>query len=168
MSTSQAHSLKPNIFLFTDASVNPQMNIGYGGYLLLDEESLKSPVSKKDVKIKRFENTTSARLELQAMLWALESIHFQECRVIIFTDCQNIINLQDRRERLEHNSYMTKKNTLIKNHELYKEFFKLVDTFDCYFVKVKGHKKNEEKDDIDKIFSIVDKASRDALRDSIK
>ena len=164
----QSESTKPNIFLFTDGSVNPQMKIGYGAYLLLDQETLSLPVSKKDVRTKRFDNTTSSKLELQALLWALESIHFQDCKVIVFTDCQNTINLPDRRERLEKYNYLTKKKTLIKNHELYKEFFKLVDTFDCDFVKVKGHKKNDEKDDIDKIFSIVDKASRDTLRESIK
>ena len=35
---------------------------------------------------------------------------------------------------------------------------------DISFVKVKGHKKTILKDEIDNIFNLVDKASRNALR----
>lgn len=158
---------KPTLFLFTDGSANPQLNIGYGAYLLLNEDELYLSDSKKNIQIKRFDNTTSSKLELQAMIWALNEITLENCRVIIFTDCQNTIGLKDRRERFEKNNYMTKKNIQIKNHELYKEFYEATDKYDCIFVKVKGHKKSEEKDDIDKIFTLVDRASRDALRGSL-
>jgi len=33
--------VKPTFFLFTDASVDPQTNVGYGAYLLLAEYELK-------------------------------------------------------------------------------------------------------------------------------
>ncbi len=61
---------------------------------------------------------------------------------------------------------MSRTNKRIKNHELYKEFYKITDLLDCDFVKVKGHKKQEAKDEIDKIFTLVDKASRNALREA--
>jgi len=38
---------------------------------------------------------------------------------------------------------------------------------DCRFIKVRGHKRSIQKDDIDQIFSIVDRASRNALRKEI-
>ena len=88
----------------------------------------------------------------------------KSCKIIVYTDCQNIIGLKDRRERFEKNNYMTSKGSVIKNHELYKAFFKRVDILDCEFIKVKGHKKSSEKNKIDEIFTIVDKASRNALR----
>lgn len=155
---------KPTLFLFTDASVDPQTKIGYGAYLLLCEFELEAPLSKHIVKTKRFSKTNSSKLELEALLWALSEVPTCNCKIIIFTDCQNIIRLQDRQEKFEKSNYMTKNEKLIKNHKLYKEFYKMTALHDCDFIKVKGHKKNEDKDETDKIFTLVDKASRVALR----
>ncbi len=155
---------KSELFLFTDGSVNPQSNIGYGAYLLLNESALHFPISIDDVKTKKFENTTSSKLELEALLWAISEIKLINYRIIIYTDCQNIIGLKERRVRLEKNNYLSNSKKLIKNHQLYKEFYTITDTLDCEFVKVKGHKKKDEKDSIDNIFTLVDKASRIALR----
>ncbi|MDA3908518.1 MAG: ribonuclease H [Sulfurimonas sp.] len=158
----------PTIYLFTDGSANPQEKIGFGAYLLLNEDELLSTtLSKDDVVTKRFEDTSSSKLELEAMLWALNEINVKDSKIVIFTDCQNIIGLKGRRDRFEKNNYMTKKNTLIRTHELYKEFYILTDAIECNFVKVKGHKKPEDKNMIDKIFTLVDKAARDALREAV-
>ncbi|MFT7002702.1 MAG: ribonuclease HI [Sulfurimonas sp.] len=157
--------LKETLYLFTDGSVNPQVKIGFGAYILLNEDELLcSSLSKDDVITKKFEDTSSSKLELEAMLWALGEVSFKNIKLVIFTDCQNIIGLKDRRERFEKNDYITKKNTLIKNHELYKKFYEITDSIECNFVKVKGHKKNEDKNSIDKIFTLVDLAARDTLR----
>ena len=86
---------------------------------------------------------------------------------MVYTDCQNIIGLQDRRDGFERKNYMTSKGKLINNYELYKAFFKRVDILDCEFIKVKGHKKASAKDEIDEIFTLVDRATRRALREDI-
>ena len=86
-------------------------------------------------------------------------------KLTIYTDCQNILGLKDRRERLEKSNYLTGKNTLISNHELYKKFYTITDRLECEFIKVKGHKSSSKKDEIDKLFTLVDKASRHALRE---
>ncbi|MBP6289429.1 MAG: hypothetical protein KA355_02300, partial [Aliarcobacter sp.] len=57
---------------------------------------------------------------------------------------------------------------LIKNHDLYKDFFKIESRLNLNIIKVKGHKKTILKDNIDNIFNLVDKASRSALRDEFK
>jgi ribonuclease HI len=164
----QTTTNKETIYLFTDGSVNPQKRIGFGAYLLLNEDELLSTtLSKDDVTTKRFEDTSSSKLELEAMLWALNEVSVENSKVIIFTDCQNIIGLKDRRERFEKNNYRSKKKALIKNHALYKEFYILTEKIECEFVKVKGHKKSEEKSMIDKIFTLVDKAARDSLREAV-
>jgi ribonuclease HI len=155
---------KPTLFLFTDASVDPQTNIGYGAYLLLSEYELEAPIHKLKIKTKRFENTTSSKLELEAFLWALSEVPIANSKIIVYTDCQNIINLTDREDRLKKSNYMTKKNIFIRNYELYKKFYELTNLYDCDFIKVKGHKKNEDKDIVDRYFTLVDKASREALR----
>ncbi len=157
---------KPQIYLFTDGSVNPQSSIGFGAYLLLDKLDFFSKL-EKEVKVKKFTNTSSTRLELETLLWALSDISSKNHKIVIYTDCQNIIGLKDRRDRFEKNKYITAKGKLIKNHELYKEFFKLIDNFDCEFIKVKGHKKSSTKDEVDEIFTLVDRATRNALRKSL-
>jgi ribonuclease HI len=154
------------IKLFTDSSVNPQEKIGFGAYLLLVENEISFEEMKKNIKIKRFENTSSTKLELQTLLWSLEEIN-ENIIIEVYTDCQNIIGLQDRREKLEKNNFHSTSGKLMNNHELYKEFFKKVDELNLTFIKVKGHKKSSLKDKIDTIFNLVDKASRSALRENM-
>lgn len=157
---------KEKIFLFTDGSVNPKSGVGYGACLFLDK--LESPLSELENKImiKKFDNTSSTKLELETLLWALDERDLENYEVVVYTDCQNIIGLPERREGFERKNYMTSKGNQIKNYELYKFFFKRVDILDCQFIKVKGHKKSSKKDSIDDIFTFVDKASRDALRNN--
>ncbi len=66
--------MNKQIILFTDGSINPQSKIGYGAYLAVAEIDLSHESLKKHVKIKRFEDTSSTKLELQTLLWALEDI----------------------------------------------------------------------------------------------
>ncbi len=158
---------KPKIFLFTDGSVNPQSNVGFGGYLLLDESEFSSYELEKKVITKKFDNTSSTKLELETLLWALNEENLNEFKILVYTDCQNIIGLEARRDGFERKNYMTSKAKQIKNHELYREFFKKIDTLDCKFIKLKGHKKGASKNMIDEIFTLVDKATRRALRETL-
>ena len=155
------------IKLFTDSSVNPQEKIGFGAFLFLDEKNISLEEMKKNIKIKRFENTSSTKLELQTFLWALDEINDKNIIIEVYTDCQNIIGLQDRREKLEKNNFYSSSGKLMNNHQLYKDFFEKTDELNLTFIKVKGHKKNSLKDEIDTIFNLVDKASRNALRENI-
>jgi ribonuclease HI len=158
---------KPEVYLFTDGSVNPQSEIGFGAYLLLEKREFAIEELDTKIKIKKFENTSSTKLELETLLWALDDASLQNCKVMVYTDCQNIIGLKDRRNGFEQKNYMTSKAKLIKNHELYKAFFTRVDMLDCEFIKVKGHKKTSVKNEIDEIFTLVDRATRRALRNQI-
>ncbi len=49
----------------------------------------------------------------------------------------------------------------------YREFFRKLDIFDCEFIKIKGHKKASLKNEIDEVFTLVDRATRKALRETI-
>lgn len=153
-----------DLILFTDGSVNPQSKIGYGAYLTVPEDGLSPESLGAGVKLKRFEQTSSTKLELQTLLWALNDIQSLGCSVMVVTDSQNIMGLRDRRDRFEQNEYRSKKNRRIKNYMLYQEFYRLMDQLDCEFVKVHGHKTLHQKDAIDRLFTLVDRASRHALR----
>jgi len=164
---SNTERINTTIYLFTDGSVNPQKKIGFGAYFILLGEELSSSSVIPKIHTKRFINTSSTKLELETLLWALKDEIVQKYHVVIYTDCQNILTLEGRRTRFESNDYYTGKNKLIKNHELYKEFYKTIDSLSCEFIKVKGHKVKDQKDEIDKLFTLVDKASRNALREDM-
>ena len=153
------------LMLFTDGSVNTQSNIGYGAYLAVSERGLSLNSVRTSVKVRRFEHTSSTKLELQTLLWALNDIQALGRKVILYTDSQNILGLQGRRERFEQNDYRSKKNKRFSNYELYQEFYRVIDHLDCELVKVRGHQVSNQKDDISKLFTLVDRAARKALRE---
>ena len=155
------------LMLFTDGSVNAQSNIGYGAYLTVPESGLSLDSLRSRVKVKAFEHTSSTKLELQTLLWAFSEIQALGIKVIVYTDSQNIMGLQARRDRFEQTDYRSKKNRRLNNYELYQEFYRITDPLDCEFVKVRGHQVSNQKDYIDKLFALVDRASRSALRGDI-
>jgi len=161
------NKIKSIIYLFTDGSVNPQIGIGYGAYLIIDEVEFLSDKIEQSIKVKKFVNTSSTKIELETLLWALENDNLKEFKIIVYTDCQNIIGLKGRRDRFEKNNYTNTKGSQIKNHELYKDFFRKLDSLNFELIKIKGHKKASLKDEIDKIFTLVDRATRKALREDI-
>ncbi len=155
------------LILFTDASVNTQSKIGYGAYLAISDIYLPTSLLKTQVQLKMFEQTSSTKLELQTLLWALNNISASVERVDIYTDSQNITELYKRRTRLEKNNYISKKNKLLNNYKLYQEFYKITDQLHCKLFKVCGHMVSQKKDMIDNIFTLVDRASRNAMRNNI-
>ncbi len=152
------------LWLFADGSLNTQSNIGYGAYLAVSERGLSLDSVRTRVKVRRFEHTSSTKLELQTLLWALRDIQALGLKVILYTDSQNIMGLKGRRDRLEQNDYRSKNNKRLNNYELYKECYRIIDHLDFELVKVRGHQVSNQKDDIDKLFTLVDRASRKALR----
>ena len=152
------------LMLFTDGSVNIRSKIGYGAYLAVSERGLSLDSLRSRVKLRRFENTSSTKLELQTLLWALGDIQTLGIKVMVYTDSQNIMGLAGRRDRLEQNDYFSKKNQRLDNYELYQEFYRITDQLACELVKVRGHQGSKQKDDIEGLFTLVDRASRQALR----
>ncbi|MBC8413369.1 MAG: ribonuclease H [Nitrospira sp.] len=152
------------LILLTDGSVDTKSNIGYGAYLAVPEPGISPDLLKQYVQVKCFKHTSSTRLELQTLLWALNNIQSEGMKVTVYTDSQNIMSLPGRRERLEQNNYRSKQDRLLKNHDLYQEFYRMIDNVNCKFIKVSGHRKAIQKDYIDRLFTLVDRASRNALR----
>lgn len=158
-----------HIQVFTDGSVNTQLKIGYAAYLIVTDQNTSIEQLKDTVNTKRFENTSSTKLELQGLLLALEevvSLNRQgDMLVTIFTDSQNIIGLPARRVALEQNEYFSSNKKRLNNHQLYQEFYRLTAVLKCELVKVVGHQVSSKKEHVDRVFALVDKASRRALRE---
>ena len=155
-----------HVLLFTDGSVNTKTKVGFGAYLSVD-----SSQNTKDlpiVKLKKFENTSSTKLELETLLWALNEIEIKNQKIKIYTDSQNIIGLPRRQFKLEQNNFYSGNGKRLNNHELYIEFYKLTSKLNCEFIKLEGHSVSAQKDEIDKLFTLVDRASRKATREEIQ
>jgi len=160
--------MKDSCHLFTDGSVNTRSKVGYGAYLRVDNLSGSVALLKEKVNTERFEATSSTKLELQTLIWALndwKSLQdFHQRELTIYTDSQNIIDLPARRERLERNNYFSRNNKRLKNYELYQAFYIVIDSIKCNLVKVKGHQRSIQGDVIAQRFRLVDQAARRALR----
>jgi len=156
--------------IFTDGSVNTQFKVGYGAYLVVPDLNAAIDSLKSTVKVKRFEQTSSTKLELQTLLWSLEEMtalaNGNDIILTVYTDSQNIIGLPGRRARLQQNNYFSSKNKRLNNYELYQEFYRLTARLNCKFVKVIGHQASHKKDVIDELFGLVDQASRRAMREN--
>lgn len=161
----------PHLHLFTDGSVNTRLKVGYGASLIVPELEEPTETLIEQVNVKRFEQTSSTKLELQTLLWALgemsASANNRDMVLTAYTDSQNIIGLRRRRAQLEKNDYFSSKGKQLNNYELYQEFYRLTDQLNCQFVKIKGHQPSKHKGKIDKLFGLVDQASRRALREVI-
>ena len=97
------------LYVFTDGSVNTKTKTGYGAFLLTFD--LNAPIDslKNTIKVKRFEQTSSTKLELQTLLWSMNEALLMtdesDFTVTFYSDSQNIISLLSRRDRLEKNNY---------------------------------------------------------------
>ncbi|MEK6729385.1 MAG: hypothetical protein AABY76_05110, partial [Planctomycetota bacterium] len=65
--------------LFTDVSLNPVLKLGFGAYLVTPSSFLEMPPERiirpefvEQIRLRRFDDTSSAKLEVQTILWALE------------------------------------------------------------------------------------------------
>jgi ribonuclease HI len=153
-----------HIMLFTDGSVDPDSGSGYGAYLAFEDSGQSIESLEPLVKHRVFDRTSSTRLELQILLHALGELQGNRGRITVYTDSQNVVGLRDRRARLEESGYLSGRGQLLNNHDLYREFFGRIDGLDCEIIKVRGHRASAQKGYAERVFTLVDRASRSALR----
>jgi ribonuclease HI len=162
--------------LFTDVSLNPQRKVGVGGYLLVHVQFLErephgieqSEVSSR-LKMKMFEETSSTKLEVQTVLWALESswedlIGSAGGDLRIYTDSQCVAELLRRRSGLESSDFIARRSGRQLPHaSLYRAFYAAYDQLGFQVIKVAGHSRACFHDTVHRIFSNVDKEVRKEL-----
>lgn len=162
--------------LFTDVSLNPELRCGVGAYLVIpasmlqaSPDSIDKTVVDKHVVVRRFENTTSTRLECQTVVWALEEYQntygpSEADRLQVYTDSQGIAGLLRRRQALELKGFRAKRSNLqVKNAALYRAFYEFSDMLGFEIIKVPGHSRYHSHDAVGRIFSFVDRKARKAL-----
>lgn len=149
------------ITIYTDGSCHTQHKVGGWASIIL--------VNETEVTLSGFElNTTHNRMELVSVIKAFEFIEnkdFQYSKIILKSDSQYVIGIQNRKEKLQKTNFITKKGTEIKNKDLVLQLINFIEKLNIEFVKVKAHqKKNSERN----INREVDKLSRKIVRDYVK
>lgn len=163
--------------LFADVSLNPKLKLGLGAYLVIPSSFLEIPPGRiirpklvEQIRLRRFEVTSSTKLEVQTLLWALEDFQKESSGSMsgtldVYSDSQCVTGLLRRRSQLEINGFCSKgTNRLLKNGCLYRKFYEFHDTIGFEVMKVTGHSRSCSHDSIHRIFSFVDKEARKALK----
>lgn len=162
-----------NFVLFTDASVNPVLKLGIGACLVLPASFLdvrfprieKSELTGR-ITMRRFEATSSTKLELETVLWALGGHRKRsKGRLNVYTDSQCIGGLLKRKPGLLGRDFLSRTTNLpLRNAPLYQKFYALHDALVFKVIQVDGHSKTRARDTAHLIFSIVDREARRALK----
>lgn len=166
-------ALTEDFALFTDVSVSPGLKLGVGAYMMLPASFPEAfsgvsgrPKIAGRLKVRRFEGTSSTRLELQTVLWALtENRQVPHGSLTIYTDSQCVSGLLKRKPRLLAGRFLSKKtNRQLGSASLYRTFYEFHDELGFQIVKVDGHSGSRVRDTAHRIFSFVDKEARKALK----
>lgn len=145
-----------NIDIYTDASYDQRTKIAICGELIIDYTNPENNIYNFDTHVVNDTNNTEA--ELYGIILILDKFnHNHNCNLTIYTDCQMALRLVNCLKR---------KN----NKDIYSKFYELYDKYNgkCNFVKIAGHKRKNERNDIEENFSILDKHVRKQLRFHLK
>lgn len=161
--------------LFTDSSLNLDNKAGVGACFIVSAFFLDTPPSEIKfselsglLKVRRFEETSSAALELRTVLWAVEEYKKSFSgwgNLRLYSDSKCVADLLKRRPGLEDKYFLSgTTNRLLKNALLYRKFYEFHDELVFEIIKVKGHGPSSSRDTVERIFSFVDRETRKELR----
>lgn len=95
-----------------------------------------------------FEHTTNNRMELMAVIVALESLKIPGSKVTLYTDSRYVADAVEKGWVFEWEKKNFKKR---KNPDLWKRLLKVLKKHDVKFVWVKGHSNNVENEKCDRL-----------------
>ena len=140
------------VSIYTDGSArgNPDGPGGYG--TILEYVDSKGELHTKELS-KGYEKTTNNRMELIAVLTALEQSDLYGENSRIFSDSAYVVNafLQNWIWGWIENSWKNSNKEEVKNKELWQELLSLTKIHDVTFHKVKGHADNEYNNRCDEL-----------------
>jgi ribonuclease HI len=162
--------------LFTDVSVNPRRRHGVGGYVLvpvsflgLGPHGIEQSALAARIKTMRFAETSSTKLEVQTVLWALEDLREELTGAApgslrMYTDSQCVAGLLGRRAGLTDSDFVARRSgRQLVQAPLYRAFYAAHDRLGFQLIKVAGHARADTHDTVQRIFSYVDREVRRAL-----
>ena len=130
-----------NIIIYTDGAARG--NPGPGGYGIV----LKSGQHRKELS-EGFRRTTNNRMELLAVIVALETLKFANSSVEVYTDSKYVSDAVDKGWLFEWEKVRFKKK---KNPDLWIRFLKIYRKHQVKFHWVKGHANIPENERCDRL-----------------
>lgn len=130
-----------DITIYTDgaASGNP----GPGGYGIV----LISGTHRKELA-QGYQCTTNNRMELLAVIVALETLKHKGNNVTIYTDSKYVVDAVEKKWVFDWEKKDFKKK---KNPDLWKRFLAIYRKHNVNFIWIKGHNQNKENERCDKL-----------------
>ena len=154
------NNLSHDIEIYTDGSCHTQLKIGAWAAIIIVNNK------KEILKGKEFE-TTHNRMELLAVINSIKHVlaNFSNFNLLkIYSDSQYVVNLNNRKEKLLTNKFITKKGKELNNIDLLAELISFMEMPNIKFIKVKAHQKQTEVENINiEVDIIVRQIVRDAV-----
>lgn len=130
---------KPKIEIYTDGAARG--NPGPGGYGIV----LMSGKHRKELS-EGFRKTTNNRMELLAVIVALETLKIENSDVNIYTDSKYV---SEAINQDWISGWIKKSFKKVKNPDLWKRLINIYKLHNVKFIWVKGHSDNEENNRCD-------------------
>ena len=126
----------PNVIIYTDGAARG--NPGPGGFGVL----MLSGNHRKELS-EGFLHTTNNRMELLAVIVALETLKFKGSNVTVYTDSKYVVDSVEKRWIFGWEKIAFKKK---KNPDLWIRFLKIYRLHNVKFIWIKGHAANKENE----------------------
>lgn len=156
---SKQHSEK-HVIIYTDGACSG--NPGPGGYgVVMIYNNHRKELSAG------FSNTTNNRMEMTAVIKALEALKMK-CNVTIYSDSKYLIDAVEKgwARRWKANGWMRNKKEKALNPDLWEKLLSLLDQHNVKFEWVKGHAGNPENERCD--FLATEAAKQPNLPEDIR
>ena len=131
------------INIYTDGS--SLGNPGPGGYGIILEWKKKNYIKEYS---KGFKYTTNNRMELLAVVVALEKLKINRANVVVFSDSKYIVDSVELKRVFKWENNNFKK---IKNPDLWIRFLKMYSKHDIKFIWIKGHSNHPQNERCDEL-----------------
>ncbi|RLD58361.1 MAG: ribonuclease HI [Bacteroidetes bacterium] len=129
------------IIIYTDGAARG--NPGPGGYGIV----LKAGKHRKEMS-QGYKLTTNNRMELLAVIVALEQLKNKNRNVTIYTDSKYVVDAVEKKWLFNWEKTNFKKK---KNPDLWKRFLKIYPDHNIKFIWIKGHNDNVENEVCDRL-----------------
>ncbi|NLP57136.1 ribonuclease HI [Lutibacter sp. B1] len=145
------------VHIFTDGACSG--NPGPGGYGIV-MEWVGKPYKKEFSE--GFKRTTNNRMELLAVIVALEKMKTSDVKITIFSDSKYVVDAVEKKWLL---GWQKKQFKDVKNPDLWKRFLKVYNPKNTVFKWVKGHNNHQQNERCD--FLAVEAAKKENLKDDV-
>ena len=135
--------MEASINIYTDGS--SLGNPGPGGYGIILEWKKKNYIKEYS---KGFKYTTNNRMELLAVVVALEKLKINRANVVVFSDSKYIVDSVELKRVFKWENNNFKK---IKNPDLWIRFLKMYSKHDIKFIWIKGHSNHPQNERCDEL-----------------